>query len=278
MADQPRDIVRLIRPPRRYAILNLSELWEFRDLLGAFALRDLKLRYRQTALGVLWVVLQPLVGAGILSFVFGRVAKLESDGVPYVAFSFAGLMAWTVFSSTLVRASGSLIAGQAMVSKVFFPRLLLPLSVLGGTIVDFATSFAMMLVIIRLYGLPISTRMLAVPLWLVLLLAMASGVGFATSAVAVRYRDVQHAIPVMTQFLLYASPVAYSLSAVPHSARRIFELNPLVGLLEGFRWSVFGTPLPPTHVLLLSAVASALALMVGALTFSSTERSFADVI
>ena len=267
-----------IKPRSRWVPVNLRELWQFRDLLRSFAARDITLRYRQTALGVTWAVLQPLIAAAIFAFVFGRVAKLPSDGVPYLVFAFAGLLAWTAFSSTVTKGSASLVGNVGMVSKVFFPRMLLPLSVLGSTLLDFAVSAVVLAVLMIVYGIVPTVAIVLLPIWLLLVLMLATGLGFIAAALAVPYRDVQYVLPVLLQFLLYASPVAYSLSAVPARLRPIMEINPLTGLLEAFRWSLLGVGRLPILAVTWSAIAATLVLLFGAFLFTAMERDFADVI
>jgi lipopolysaccharide transport system permease protein len=268
----------VIKPPSRWAPLNLGEVWEFRDLLTRFAIRDLKLRYKQTALGVIWVVLQPLLAAGIFTFVFGRVAGLPSEGVPYFVFAYVGMMAWTAFSSTLSKISGSLVGNAQLISKIFFPRLVLPLSTLGSTLVDFSVALAMGVVVIAVGGVTPSLAILTMPLWFVLALALGSGLGLIAAALMVQYRDIAYVLPVVTQFLLYGTPIAYALSAVPESSRWIVELNPLTGVIEGFRWSLIDTPAPPPAVAAWSLIASVMLFLAGSLVFTRMERRFADVI
>jgi len=253
-------------------------LHEFRDLLRAFAARDITLRYRQTALGPIWVLLQPLLAAAIFSFVFGRVAKLPSGAVPYVVFSFAGLLAWNAFNAILTKASASLTQYSAMVSKVYFPRLLLPLSVVGSSLLDFAVSLIVMVILDLGYGINPGLKALLLPVWLAIVVALALGLGLVACTLMVRYRDVQYVLPIAAQMLLYASPVAYGLNAVPGSARTLVELNPLTGVLEAFRWSLVGTTHPPAAALCWSAGAALAALVLGIFVFASFERDFADVI
>ncbi|HVM07311.1 MAG TPA: ABC transporter permease [Acidimicrobiales bacterium] len=268
----------IIRPKARWSLFHLGELWEFRDLLVTFAGRDVRLRYRQTALGVIWVVVQPLLAAGILSFVFGSVADLPSEGVPYFVFAYAGTLAWTAFSSTLTKASGSLVGNAALVSKVFFPRMLLPLSVVGSTLLDFAVALVVMAVLVVVGGVTPGVAIVLVPVWLLLVLLLALGVGFLASSLMVRYRDVQYVLPVAIQFALFASPVAYAVDAVPESARPFFDLNPLVGVLEAFRWSLLDVDAPSAGALAYSAIAAVVLFVVGAAWFTRVERQFADVI
>ncbi|MGD9703385.1 MAG: ABC transporter permease [Acidimicrobiia bacterium] len=268
----------VIKPPSRWAPLNLREVWEFRDLLTRFAIRDLKLRYKQTALGVIWVVLQPLLAAGIFSFVFGRVADLPSEGVPYFVFAYVGMMAWTAFSSTLSKISSSLVGNAQLISKIFFPRLVLPLSTLGSTLVDFAVALAMGAVVIAAGGVAPGLAVLTMPLWFVLALLLGTGLGLVAAALMVQYRDIGYVLPVVTQMLLYGTPIAYAMSAVPQSAKWVVQLNPLAGVIEGFRWSLLDTPAPTGGVIIWSAVASITLFLAGSLVFTRMERRFADVI
>jgi lipopolysaccharide transport system permease protein len=270
--------LRVIRPARGWQAINLPEIWRFRDLLVTLAGRDIKLRYRQTAVGAAWVVLQPLMAAGIFSVVFGRVAKLPSDGVPYFIFSYAGLMAWTAFSSTLTKASTSMVQSASLVSKVAFPRLILPLSVIFGVLLDFAVAAGMMAVLMVIYHVPPSAGILLLPVWLAMVLMLAMGFGLICTSLMVSYRDVQYVLPVLVQFLMYASPVAYGLSAVPKNLHLFFVVNPLSGPLEAFRWSVFGLHGLQTGMLIYSAALSITVFVVGVYVFKRMERRFADVI
>ena len=268
-----------IKPSRSWLPVDPRELWVFRELLVRLTARDVTLRYRQTALGVAWVVLQPLLAAGILSFVFGSVAGLPAPaGIPYFVFSLAGMVAWNTFSQTTIRASGSLLANSQLVSKVYFPRLLLPLSSVGSTLVDTVVSFVLLAVLMAVNGVHPGWAVVLLPVWLLLLLAVALGVGLAAGALMVRYRDVQFVLPVAVQFLLFASPIAYTLASVPENARWLYDLNPLTGLLEGFRWSVLGMPRPSTALMAYAAAVSIATLVVGIGIFNRTERQFADVI
>jgi lipopolysaccharide transport system permease protein len=257
---------------------NARELWDFRDLLVVLGARDVKLRYRQTALGVIWVILQPLIGAGIFSLVFGKVAKLPSDGVPYFLFAYAGFLGWNAFQGTLGRSSMCLVQSSHLISKVFFPRLILPLSTVLSTLLDFAVGLAFLVVLWLVYGVSPGPRVLLLPVWMLLMQCLALGIGFYASALTVRFRDVQHALPVLTQFVLYASPVAYATSVVPESVRTFYLLNPLTGLLEAFRWSLVGNTTLDLRHIGYSAVVSLVVFVWGAIAFRRMERQFADVI
>jgi lipopolysaccharide transport system permease protein len=267
-----------LRATSGWRALDLRQIWLFRDLLTTLAERDVKLRYRQTALGVVWVILQPLLAAGIFSFVFGKVAGLGSDGIPYFIFAYAGLLGWTAFGTTVTKTSACLVGNAQLVSKVYFPRLILPLSTVFSTLIDFGVALGMMVVLMIIYGIAPSFGLLLLPVCLLLILMLALGIGLYASALMVAYRDVQYILPVMIQFLMYASPVAYSVSQVPERFRELFFLNPLSGLLEAFRWCVFGSGnFEPRH-LIYAAGFAIVAFIGGALSFRKMERHFADII
>jgi lipopolysaccharide transport system permease protein len=271
-----------IRAPRGWAPLNLRDVWQFRDLLMALAGRDVKLRYKQTALGVLWVILQPLMAAGVFSFVFGRIAQLPSDGLPYFIFSYAGLLGWNLFNSTLTKTSGCLLGNSQLVSKIYFPRLVLPLSAVPSALIDFGVALGMMAVLMLSYHVHPNFGILLLPLWMVLLLMLSLGVGLSTAALMVSYRDVGYILPVLTQILMYASPIAYGLTyalkRIPPHFRALYLLNPLAAPLEAFRASLLGTAWPPLPWLFYSAGASLGIFLLGAYSFKLMERKFADVI
>lgn len=267
-----------LAPGHRNVVRELGETWQARDLLYTFADRDLRLRYRQTALGVVWVVLQPLVAAGIFTFVFGTVAHLSSDGRPYLLFTFAALTGWNLFSGILTRASACLVGNSNLVSRVYFPRLILPLSVIPAALVDFAVSLGMFAALLVFYHVTPTLALLTLPFWMALLAAGAFGAGLVAAALTVRYRDVQYVLPVMVQLLLYASPVAYAASRVPERWHALYYLNPLVSVLEGLRWAMLGTDAPSAESVAWSALVAALAIAAGVIVFRRMERSFADVI
>jgi len=268
-----------IRPPRTWEALDLSGLWRFRDLLLALAVRDIKLRYRQTLLGILWVVLQPLLGAGIFAFVFGRVARLDSGGEPYVLFAYAGLLAWNLFSGVVLKASGSLVANAPLVAKVFFPRLLLPFSGVVSTLLDFVIALAVGGILLVVCGHAPGVSVLLAPFWLVLLLLLATGVGLICGALAVAYRDVIHILPVTLQFLLYGSPVGYTIAVIPPGLPRLlYKLNPLAPLIEGFRGALLGHGEVGIRSAIYACVVAVAVFVAGLFFFRRMERQFADVI
>jgi lipopolysaccharide transport system permease protein len=259
--------------------LDLRELAQFQDLLMEFARRDVKLRYRQTVLGVAWVLLQPLLAAGVLTFAFGVVAGLKPKGTSAFLFTYAGLLVWNVFSSTLSKASMSMVGNTYLVSKVYFPRLILPLSGTLAILLDFGISLTVLL--LGLAGLNIwpGWPLLLLPIWILLVLCLALGAGLIAAALTVQYRDIQHILPIVIPFLLYATPVAYEVAHIPAQFQSAFYLiNPLAGLVEGFRWSTLARPMPPLPMLAWSAAFAVLLFLCGAAIFRRTERKFADVI
>jgi lipopolysaccharide transport system permease protein len=268
-----------IRPPRTWEALDLSSLWRYRDLLLALAVRDIKLRYRQTILGVLWVVLQPLLGAGIFAFVFGRVAKLDAGGESYVLFAYTGLLAWNLFNGVVLKASGSLVANASLVSKVFFPRLLLPFSGVFSTLLDFGIALGVGGILALVSGVTPGLSMLLAPFWLFFLLLLAAGVGLLCAALAVAYRDVIHVLPVGLQFLLYGSPIGYSIAVIPEGLPRLlYKLNPLAPLIEGVRVSFLGHGFIGLRSGVYACVIATAIFVVGLIVFRRMERQFADVI
>jgi lipopolysaccharide transport system permease protein len=267
-----------IQPPGLWSPFALGEVWSYRDLLWALAVRDVKLRYRQTALGVFWVVLQPLLAAAIMSFVFGSIANLDSGGLPYFLLSYTGMLGWQAFNSTLSKASSCIVGNAHLVSKVYFPRLILPLSTVPSTLLDFLVGFVLLLGLMGFYGIRPQLTLLLLPLLLALLIILAVGLGLWVSALMVTYRDLQYVIPYFTQLLMYASPVALTVKAVPEGLQLFFFLNPLTGLLEGFRWAIVGSGAVSGTAIAYSVVVAALAFVLGAFEFKRMERTFADVI
>lgn len=267
-----------IEPTRGWAALNLRDLWEYRDLFLILALRDVKLRYKQTALGVIWVVLQPLITALIFTVVFGNLANLPSDGMPYLLFSFAGMLPWNLFSQSLQRGGNSLVGSSALISKVYFPRMIIPMASTIAVLVDFAVALVVMAGLLVYYQVPIGWNLLLVPPLMIATVVAASGVSLWVSALSVQYRDFIYALPFLLQAWMYASPVAYSTSLIPERWRALYALNPLVGLIDGFRWSLLGHGSVAVSALALAFATSALLFVSGATFFRRMERSFADTI
>lgn len=270
----------VLRPTRGWVAIDFVELFRYRDLILALANRDVKLRYKQTLLGIVWVVAQPLVAAGLLYFAFRVVARVQTpQGTSFFLFSFVGLLAWNVFSTTLNKTSLSMVGNSYLVNKVYFPRLILPLSGAIATLLDFAVAFGVLLILFVVYGVDVTAALLLLPVWITLLLCLAMGLGLIAAALTVHYRDVQYILPIVVPFLLYASPVAYDVSQIaPRYQTAFYLLNPLAPLIAGFRWSAIGTPLPDTRYLVWSFLITAAVFMLGAAVFRRTERRLADVI
>jgi homopolymeric O-antigen transport system permease protein len=273
--ELPRTI---LTPSRGWVSLKLGELWEYRELLYFFIWRDVKVRYKQTVLGLAWAILQPFFTMVIFSLFFGQLAKMPSDGVPYPIFSFAALIPWMFFANGLNQAANSLVTNSNLINKVYFPRLAIPIaSVLGG-LVDFVPAFLMLLGMMLYFDVYPTVNALWLPAFLVLALVTSLGVGIGLAALNVHYRDVRHTVPFLVQCWLFATPIAYPSSLLPEFWRTIYAINPMVGVVEGFRWALLDTGTTPGPMIVVSSVA-ALALLVGAaLYFRRMERSFADVI
>jgi lipopolysaccharide transport system permease protein len=274
-ADPP---VLVIRPDSARSFGLFGDLWAHRDLLRSLADRDLRLRYRQTILGVTWVVLQPVLGALIFTFVFGIVAGLGPDRGRYFLVTFVSLAAWNLFSGISTRASGSLVQNAGLISKVWFPRAVIPWSTIPAALVDFAVALTLWLLLSLGGGLAIPVSALLAPLWILAFAALAIGCGMVGAALMVSYRDVQHILPVALQLLLYASPVAYAAANVPARWLSLYWLNPLAPLLEGLRASLAGGPMPPAGMVAYALGVVVFVLALGATIFRRLERRFADVI
>jgi lipopolysaccharide transport system permease protein len=268
----------LIKPSSGWSALDLREVWQFRDLLFTLAGRDIKLRYKQTALGAIWVVIQPLMAAGIFTVVFGKIANLSSDGVPYFLFAFVGQLGWGLFSNTVSKTSACLVGNGHLISKVYFPRLILPLSSLPSTFVDSGIAAAMLIGLMFYYHAVPGPGLFLLPLWIAILLAMSMGIGLITSALTVSYRDVGYILPVFMQMLMYASPVAYGVSNVPAAIKPYYDANPLSPVLEGFRSSLLNTAAPAWQPAAYAAAIAFGLLFIGAFSFKRMERRFADVV
>jgi lipopolysaccharide transport system permease protein len=271
--------LRRIRSDVTRTPLDLRELWRYRDLWLTLALRDVKLRYRQTALGVAWVVLLPLLASGVFTMVFGVVAGLPSDGNPYFLFVFAGFLGWTSFQNTLQRCSVALIGNTALVTKVYFPRIILPASSVLASVLDFAIGAVILLVMLALRGdFPSPQLLLLAPLVLLLLQSLALGLGLFACALTVRFRDVTFILPFLIQLLLYASPVAYGVAAVPPHVRKFYLLNPVAPLLDAMRTALLGHGVIHWQAIGVSAIVTAIVLAGGTIFFLYQDRQYADVI
>ncbi|HKF26254.1 MAG TPA: ABC transporter permease [Candidatus Acidoferrum sp.] len=275
-ATLPRSATVRIEPPSGLLRLQFRETWEYRELLYFFVWRDVKVRYKQTLIGILWVVLQPLVSMGVFTLFFGRLAKLPSDGLPYPLFYFAALAPWTYFSTSLSSATNVVVENQRIITRVYFPRLILPLSSVLSGLVDFAISFALLVLMVVGYGMRPGLGVLWLPFLLLLALTTALGVGLWLSALNALYRDVRYVIPFVMQFWLLASPVAYPSSVVPQRWQWVYGLNPMAGVIEGFRWALTGHGQAPGGLLWASTAAVALLLVAGAMFFQRMEGTIAD--
>jgi lipopolysaccharide transport system permease protein len=265
-----------IEPPRGWFDLRLKELWDYRELLYFFVWRDVKIRYKQTAIGVLWVVLQPLLTMLVFTLFFGKLAKMPSQGLPYPVFYFAAVVPWMYFSTALLTATNVVVEHQRVITKVFFPRLILPFSSVLSGLVDFAIGFIVLLIFTISYGLRPTFATLLLPLFLLLAILTALGVGLWLSALNALYRDVRYLMPFIIQFWMLASPVAYPSSMVPERYRWIYGLNPMAGVIDGFRWALTGHGQPPGTVLIASTAMVCLTVVGGLLFFNRMEVSIAD--
>jgi lipopolysaccharide transport system permease protein len=267
----------VIEPSSGWRALDLRELWRFRELVYFLALRDVKVRYKQTALGVAWVLLQPLLAMGIFSIVFGS-RGLATDGVPYPLFVVSGLVPWFYFSNATSGASGSIVGNTQLISKVYFPRLAIPLAAVLGNLVDLSIGLILELILLVAFGVPLGLQLLALPILVALSVLTALGVSVWLSALDVQYRDVRYAVPFLVQVWLFATPVIYAAADVPGRWRPLIALNPMTGVIEGFRWALLGTGDPPLAGLGITTLMVVALLGTGLLYFRRMERTFADVI
>ncbi len=277
MSEAATDRVTVIRRTRGLS-LRLGELWENRELLYFLVWRDVKVRYKQAALGVAWAVVQPLAAMLVFTLIFGRLADLPSEGVPYALFAYVGLLGWTYFSSAVTQSSASLVANPALVTKVYAPRVLLPLAGISVPLVDLAISFVLVVPLMAFYDVVPGWQLAALPVFLALAVLTAAAVGLALSAVNVRYRDVPYAMPFLIQLWLYASPVVYPATLVPDRWQWLYSLNPVVGVVEGLRWSLLGTDGPGSFSLAVSACVAIVGAALAFAYFRRVERHFADRI
>jgi lipopolysaccharide transport system permease protein len=268
----------VIRPPTARAALDLRELWSYRELLYFFVWRDVKVRYKQTLLGAAWAILQPLSAMVVFSLFFGRLAGMPSDGVPYPIFAYAALVPWTFFATGVTHASSSLVSHQELIKKVFFPRLAIPVAAVLVGVLDFVLAFLVLLGMMLVAGIPPTVRMAWVPLLLAIALATALGAGIWLSALNVRYRDVQHLVPFVVQIWLFMTPVVYPSSLLPEPWRTVYAANPMVGVVEGFRWALLGAPTAPALTIAVSGLAAAALFASGLRYFRDVERTFADTV
>lgn len=267
-----------IQASKGWVPLKVRELWEYRELVYFLIWRNVKVRYKQTILGASWAIIQPFMTMVVFSLFFGKLAKVPSDGVPYPIFSFAGLVPWMFFANSLDLASKSVVGNAQLITKVYFPRLVIPIATVLSGVVDFAVAFVVLLAMMLYYGTMDLSRMIWLPLFLMLELVTALGAALWLSALSVEYRDVQYVTPFMLQFWLFATPIAYSSSLLSEPWRTLYGLNPMVGVVEGFRWALLNTHTGPGPIIIVSWLAALVILIGGAFYFRRMERTFADVV
>ena len=261
-----------------WASLNLRELWEYRELLFFLTWRDIIVRYKQTVLGAAWAIIQPFFTMIVFSLFFGNLANVPSDGIPYPIFSFAALVPWTFFANGLAQSANSLVASSNMIKKVYFPRLAIPIATVLSGVIDFVLAFVVLLLMMAYYKVTPTMNILWLPLFLLLALITSLGVGLWLSALNVEYRDVRYVVPFLTQFWLFSTPIAYSSSMLGEPWRTLYGINPMAGVVEGFRWALLGTGNAPGPMVAVSSVVAVLLLIGGAYYFRRMEKNFADVV
>ena len=277
-SDESSVPVTIIEPSRGWVSLKLGELWDYRELLYFLTWREVKVRYKQTALGASWAIIQPLFTMLVFSLFFGRLAKVPSDGIPYPLFSLAGLIPWTFFANGLTLSSNSLVSSSNLISKVYFPRLTIPISAVLSGVVDFSISLILLVGMMAFYHRVPTLRCVYLPFFVLLGFVTALGVGLWLSALNVEYRDVRYTVPFLTQFWMFATPIAYPASLLHGPWRTLYGLNPMVGVVEGFRWALLGTNNAPGPSIVASTLAALLILVGGAFYFRRMEKTFADIV
>ena len=267
-----------IAPSKGWVALQLKELWAYRELIYFLIWRDVKVRYKQTALGAAWAIMQPVFTMIVFSVFFGRLGKIPSDGIPYPIFCYAALVPWTFFSQGLSQASNSLVGSGNLIKKVYFPRLSLPISAVTCGLVDFALAFIVLFGMMLYYGILPTINVIWLPLLILLALITSLGVSLWLSALNVQFRDVRHAIPFLTQLWLFATPVAYPSSLLSEPWRTLYSINPMAGVVEGFRWALLGTETAPGPMMIVSTLTALALLVSGTFYFRRLEKTFADVV
>jgi len=274
--EQPA--VLIIKPSQGWVNLRLKDVWEYRELLYFLVWRDIKVRYKQTVLGAAWAVIQPFLAMVVFSIFFGKLAKVPSDGLPYPIFAYAALLPWQLFAHALTESGNSLVASQQLIKKVYFPRLAIPLAAVLAGLVDFAIAFVVLLGMMFYYGIYPTVAIVTLPLFILFAVATAMAAGLWLSALNVEYRDVRYVIPFLTQFWLFATPVAYPSSLVPEPWRAVYGLNPMAGVVEGFRWAILGKSGGMGSLMLVSVLAVIALLIGGLIYFRRLEKTFADLV
>lgn len=277
---QPEAAIPVIRiePSRGWVSLGLRDLWEYRELLYFLIWRDVKVRYKQTVLGAAWAILQPFLTMVVFSVFFGRLANVPSDGIPYPLFAYCALLPWQLFAHALTQSGNSLVAERQLITKVYFPRMVIPVSAVLAGLVDLGIAFIVLLGMMFYYGIVPTAAASMLPLFLLLAVGTALGVGLWLSALNVQYRDLRYTIPFLTQFWLFVTPIAYPSSLVPEQWRALYGLNPMAGVVEGFRWALLGTDTAPGPIIIASTMVALAILIGGAFYFRRMEKMFADVV
>ena len=267
-----------VKPSRGWISLQLGELWKYRELIYFMTWRDIKVRYKQTVLGAAWAIIQPFFTMVVFSLFFGKLAKVPSDGIPYPIFAYAALVPWTFFANGLNQSSNSLVGNANLIKKVYFPRLVVPFSSVISGLVDFVLAFIVLVGMMLVYGIFPTINIVWLPLLLLLTLVSGLGVGLWLSALNVQFRDVRYTVPFLIQFWLFATPIAYPSSLLSEPWRTLYGINPMVGVVEGFRWALLGTPTAPGPMCMVSSLVALALLVGGAFYFRRMEKTFADVI
>jgi len=275
--ESNRDSVTIIKAKTGWQLINFKELIEYRDLFYFLVWRDIKVLYAQSILGFLWALLQPLVQIVIFTIVFGKVAKISTEGIPYILFSTVAIIPWTYMSQAMTQSSESLVSGQGMLGKIYFPRLIFPMTSVLARVVDFGISILILLGVMLYYRVLPTWNLLLLPLFFIFMLSIPAGVGMWLSALAIRFRDVKFALPFVVRMLIYSAPIVYSAASIPETYRMIYSLNPIVGVIEGYRSCLLGTPMPWTYIW-PGIITAVIILISGALYFKRMERVFVDVI
>ena len=276
--ENPAVEITLIRPASSWASIGLKEIWEYRELLYFLVWRDVKVRYKQTVLGAVWAIIQPFFLMAVFSLFFGRLAGVPSDGIPYPIFTYCALLPWQLFAHALGESSNSLIANERLITKVYFPRLVVPIAAVLGGLVDFAVAFVILLAMMAYYSIVPTWAIVTLPAFILLAIITALGVGLWLSALNVQYRDVRYTIPFLIQVWLFVTPVVYPSSIIPEAWRPLYGLNPMAGVVEGFRWALLGKTHPPGALLAVSVLAVSLIFIGGLYYFRRMEQEFADVV
>jgi lipopolysaccharide transport system permease protein len=268
----------VIKPPSKFINLSFREIYDYKDLLYFLVWRDIKVRYKQTALGVAWVVLQPVISMIIFTIIFGKIARLPSEGIPYAVFTYSALLPWQLFAYSLAQSSQSLVANEKLITKIYFPRIIIPMAPIFAGLIDFLISFAVFIAIMVFYGITPGFALIHLPVFILLVVLTSLGVGLWFTALNVRFRDVRYTVPFLTQVWFYLTPVAYYSTLIPESWQFVYRLNPMIGAVEGFRWALLNKAAPALSVLWVSATLSLVLLISGLFYFQKVEGEFADII